>query len=70
MSSNLPQSNLPQGSTIIPVIAASDQTHLTNFSGDKKGWPVYLTLGNIVSTVWNKPPTKAMILLAHLPVPP
>ena len=69
-SSNLPQSTLPPGSTIIPVISASDQTHLTNFSGDKKAWPVYLTLGNIVSTVLNKPSTKAMILLALLPVPP
>ena len=61
---------MPPGSTILPVISASDQTHLTNFSGDKKAWPVYLTLGNIVSTVRNKPSAMAMILVALLPVPP
>ena len=65
-----PRETLPPGSTIIPVIIASDQTHLTNFSGDKKAWPVYLTLGNIVSTVRNKPSAMAMILVALLPVPP
>ena len=52
------------------MIVASDQTHLTNFSGDKKAWPVYLTLGNIVSTIRNKPSAMAMILIALLPVPP
>lgn len=65
-----PQETLPPGSTVIPVIFASDQTHLTNFSGDKKAWPVYLTIGNIVSTVRNKPSAMAMILVALLPVPP
>ena len=54
---------------MIPVISASEQTHLTYLSGDKKVWPVYLMLGNIVSTVRNKPSTKAMILIALLPVP-
>lgn len=24
-----------------------DKTHLSNFSGDKSAWPVYLTIGNI-----------------------
>src|SRR5437588_6179725 len=44
--------------------------HLTNFSGDKKAWPIYLTIGNIKSTTRNKPTTMALILLALLPVPP
>jgi hypothetical protein len=25
----------------------SDATHLTNFAGDKKAWPVYMTIGNL-----------------------
>jgi hypothetical protein len=48
----------------------SDQTHLSNFSGDKKAWPVYITIGNLPSTRRNKPGSMAIILLALLPVPP
>jgi len=55
---------------LILVICASDTTHLTNFSGDKKAWPIYITIGNIKSAVRNKPSAMALILLALLPVPP
>ena len=48
----------------------SDQTHLTNFSGDKKAWPVYLTIGNILSKTRNSPSKMAVVLVALLPVPP
>jgi hypothetical protein len=48
----------------------SDQTHLTNFSGDKKAWPVYITIGNLPSTKRNRPGSMAVLLLALLPVPP
>ena len=48
----------------------SDQTHLSNFSGDKKAWPVYITLGNLPSTRRNSPGSMAVLLLALLPVPP
>ena len=41
------QEQLPQGATIVPVIFAFDKTHLTNFSGDKQAWPLYMTIGNI-----------------------
>ena len=51
-------------------MCASDTTHLTNFSGDKKAWPIYLTIGNIKSAARNKPSAMALILLALLPVPP
>ncbi|RPB07532.1 hypothetical protein P167DRAFT_495597 [Morchella conica CCBAS932] len=63
------KNTLPEGSTVVPVICASDGTHLTNFSGDKKAWPVYLTIGNITSEIRNKPSSFAFILLALLPVP-
>ncbi|KAF8414714.1 hypothetical protein EV426DRAFT_579159 [Tirmania nivea] len=62
--------NIPIGSTLIPVLLASDQTHLTNYSGNKKLWPRYMSIGNIKSTVRNKPTMNAWIPIALLPVPP
>ena len=57
------------GSTVVPIIRLSDQTQLTNFSGDKKAWPVYLTIGNILSRTRNSPAKIPILLLALLPVP-
>jgi len=48
----------------------SDKKHLTNFSGDEKAWPVYMTIGNIVSWTRNSPAKMPILLLALLPVPP
>jgi len=48
----------------------SDQTHLTNFSVDKKAWPVYFMLGNLPSSRRNSPTSMAVLLLALLPIPP
>ena len=61
---------IPVGYTLILVLVASDQTHLTNYSGDKKLWPVYISIGNIHSTIWNKSSMNAWIPLAFLPIPP
>jgi len=44
--------------------------HLTNLSGDKKAWPVYITLGNLPSGRRNSPTSMAVLLLALLPIPP
>jgi hypothetical protein len=55
---------------IVPLLGSSDQTHLTTYSGDKKEWPVYLSLGNINPIIRSMPPNLATILVAHLPVPP
>jgi hypothetical protein len=62
------QESLPVGSTIIPVILGSDSTHLTNFSGGKKAWPVYMSLGNIPSNVRNNQSSRAWMVLAYIPV--
>ncbi|RPB03036.1 hypothetical protein L873DRAFT_1671269, partial [Choiromyces venosus 120613-1] len=64
------QQALPTGSTVVSIIGLSDQTHLTNFSGDKKAWPVYVTIGNILSRTRNSPTKMPILLLALLPVPP
>jgi len=55
---------------MIPIIGMSDQKHLTNISGDKKAWPVYITIGNLPSARRNSPGSMAVLLLALLPIPP
>ena len=61
---------LPDGATLVLIIYASDVTFLTNFLGDKKAWPIYLTIGNILSSTPNKESKHATVFLAVLPVPP
>ena len=41
------QSLLLEVGTLIPILLASDKTHLPNFSGDKKLYPVYISIGNV-----------------------
>jgi len=48
------QSSLDDGDTVVPMIFLSDATHLTNFSGDKKAWPVYMTIGNLSTAGWEE----------------
>ncbi|PWW78849.1 hypothetical protein C7212DRAFT_156257, partial [Tuber magnatum] len=43
---------------VVPIIGLSDQTHLANFLGDKKAWPVYLTIRNILSRCNGSTPRK------------
>ncbi|PVF91462.1 hypothetical protein CPB86DRAFT_687103, partial [Serendipita vermifera] len=62
------QETLPHGSTVIPVILGSDKAHLTILSGNKKGWPVYLSLGNIKSCVRNRINSGAWVTIAHIPI--
>jgi hypothetical protein len=51
------------------MIFMSDATHLTNFSGDKKAWPVYMTIGNLSTTVRMAPSHHGILLIALLPIP-
>ncbi|KAF8429990.1 hypothetical protein BGX38DRAFT_1104985 [Terfezia claveryi] len=64
------QKTLPIGSSLVPVLLTSDQTCLTNFSGDKKLWPLFMSIGNIRSEIRNQPSRQAWILMGLFPVGP
>lgn len=46
-----------------PVIIATDKTQLTQFSGSKSAYPVYLTLGNLPRALRRRPSQHACILI-------
>ena len=64
------QDQLPAGVTILPVICASDKTHLTNLSGDQHALPLYLTISNIRNDIRRTPQKCACILVGLIPSPP
>jgi hypothetical protein len=57
------------GDKLVPLIFMSDGTHLSNFAGDKKEWPVYMTIGNLSSKLRKMPSTHSIVLVALLPIP-
>ena len=59
---------LSYGTTMAPLILSSDKTQLTQFQGDKKAWPVYLTIGNVSKNIQHQPSMHATVLVGYLPV--
>ncbi|KAF8427191.1 hypothetical protein BGX38DRAFT_1082155, partial [Terfezia claveryi] len=55
------------GTTLVPVLFVSNAIHLTNFSGNGKVWPIYMSIGNIKSRFRNKLTSHAWIVVALLP---
>jgi len=47
----------------------SDGTHLSNFAGDQKERPVYMTIGNLSSKIRQMPSTHSVVMVALLPIP-
>jgi len=61
------QDQLPAGATFVPVICASDKTHLTNFSDHQHAWQLYVTIGNIQKDICRTPKEWAWILVGLIP---
>ena len=57
------QHQLPAGATIVPVICASDKTHLTIYLCDQHAWRLDLTIGNIWNSIHLRPTKRAWILV-------
>ena len=47
----------------------SDGTHLSNYTSDKKEWPVYMTIGNLSSRIRQTPAMHRVIIATLLPIP-
>jgi len=54
----------------VPVICASDKTHLTKFLGNQHARPLFLTIGNIRKDIRRTPPKRTWILVGLIPCPP
>ena len=61
---------LPTGGAIVPVICASEKTHLANFSDKQHAWPLYLTIGCIQIDIRYTPAKRPWILIGLIPCPP
>lgn len=57
----------PDGTTIIPLIFSTDKTTLTQFSGDKKAYPLYVTIGNIPGYLRRRDNQLTRMLIGYLP---
>lgn len=65
------QNDLPdRRGTIIPLIFASDGVMLTQHSGSKEAWPIYMAIGNVPMEDRMKLAGGARILVGFLPLPP
>ncbi|KAF7364607.1 hypothetical protein MVEN_00329900 [Mycena venus] len=62
------QKLLPPGACITGIIISSDKTKLSQFSGDKTAWPVYLIIRNISKEIRRQPSAHATVLVGYLPV--
>ncbi|KAI6126588.1 hypothetical protein F5141DRAFT_1186020 [Pisolithus sp. B1] len=62
------QKKLPEGIIVAPIILSLDKTTLSQFSSDKKAWPVHLTIGNISKDVRQQVAAHATLLIGYLPV--
>ncbi|KAG2347324.1 hypothetical protein BDR05DRAFT_1040781 [Suillus weaverae] len=60
---------LPEGATIVPIIAASDKTPVTRHTGGLEMHPLFLTIGNIQADIRMKVTSHAWRCTAFMPIP-
>jgi hypothetical protein len=60
------KATLRLGDTLVHLILVSDRTHLLNFARDNKQWPVYMTIGNLSSTIHQVLSTHTIVMVALL----
>jgi len=63
------KATLRLGDILVPLIFMSDGTHLSDFAGDKKEWPVYMPIGNVSSKIHLMSSTHTVVMVALLPIP-
>jgi hypothetical protein len=63
------KATLSLGDTLVPLIFMSDGTHLANFSGNKKQWPVYMTIANLSSKICQMTSVHTVVMVALMPIP-
>jgi hypothetical protein len=54
--------------TLVPLIFKSDGTHRSNFAGDQKECPVYMTIGNLSLKLRQMPSTHSVVMVALLQI--
>ncbi|KAG2359553.1 hypothetical protein BDR07DRAFT_1452327 [Suillus spraguei] len=65
----LTQDQLPEGATIMPIIAASDKTPVTRQMGGLEMHPLFLTISNIDSDIRMKATSHAWQCVVYIPIP-
>ena len=62
------QDKLPDGYTVVPIILASDKTHLSRMHGDQNAWPVYITIRNLQRDARRAHSRPGMAILGMTPI--
>ena len=56
------------GDILVLLIFMSDGRRLLNFAGDKKEWPVYMTIGNQSLKICQMPSAHSIVMVALWPI--
>ncbi|RPA70661.1 hypothetical protein BJ508DRAFT_197864, partial [Ascobolus immersus RN42] len=64
------ETKIGTGNTLVPLVFASDGTQLASHAGDHDLWPIYMSIGNLPSSLRSRPSTNAWMLIGLFPIPP
>jgi len=63
------ESTVRVGNSLVPMIVMSEGTHFSNFAGNKRQWPVYMTIGNLSSKICQIPSMHRVVMVTLLLIP-